>query len=69
MGQGLLTNMRVYMGPSLPERGVFLQLSGAGFMEWQSLVSKMYDSGWSRCINTGHGDNGFGEDGGFWAGK
>ena len=79
MGQGILGNMRVCPGLSLPEPGACLQLAGAGATEWQAPVSKMYASGRSGGIKTGdvgsleiwlgRGDSGFGEDGRCWVGK
>ena len=37
MGQGILRNMWVYPGLSIPELGAGLQLDDVGAMEWQSL--------------------------------
>ena len=79
MGQGILGNMRVCPGPSISEPDTCLHLSGVGAMEWKAQENKTYASGRIRGINTGDagsleiwigsGDNGFGEDGRFWAGK
>ena len=54
MGHVILGNMRVCMGPYLPEPGSCLQLAGLGAMEWQALLSKMYARGKSGGIKNGY---------------
>ena len=53
MGQGIIVNMRVCPGPSLPEPGEYLQLAGAGATKWQDPTTKTYTIGQSRCIEAG----------------
>ena len=37
MGESSLGNIRVWIGPSIPEPDVFLQLAGSVATEWQVL--------------------------------
>ena len=53
MGKGALGNMCVFPGLSVPEPGVFLQLSGTVGMEWEDPTSKTYSHRRSGLVNTG----------------
>ena len=53
MGQGIIGNMQVFPGPSLPELVAGLQLVGAGAKYCQNPARKMYARRWSKVIKTG----------------
>ena len=73
MGQGILDNMRVCTGQSIPEPGAGIQITDAGTTEWKSPENKKDSSGRTRSIKIryagrlniwlGSGDGGFKEDG------
>ena len=53
MGEGILGNMWVCMGPSILEHSVGLKIAGTGATEWQAPESKIYVIGKIRGINNG----------------
>ena len=77
MGQGVLGNMQVCFGLSLPGYFEGLHIYGAGSTDWQLPSSKIYTSGrrlsikpvdtGSLKICLGSGDKRFGEYGSCWA--
>ena len=54
MGQGIIGNMRVCTGPSLPEPGAGLKIAVEWDAEWQDLAIKTHTRVWIGGINTGY---------------